>query len=89
MDGTRKYHPSNIIIKRNIITKENKWCAVAVTWILAQMFRIPKMKFTDHMKLKTEDQSVDASVLLKMENKILTGGNTETKTGAETVIKII
>jgi len=33
---------------------------------------------------KKEDQSVDASVLLRRGNKILTGGNTETKCGAET-----
>jgi hypothetical protein len=32
-------------------------------WILAQKFRIPKIQFTDHMKLKKEDQNVDASVL--------------------------
>jgi hypothetical protein len=31
------------------------------------------------MKLKKEDQSVDASVLLRRGNKILTGGNTEGK----------
>ena len=37
------------------------------------------------MKLqKKEDQSVDTSVLLRRENKILTGGYTETKCGAET-----
>ena len=36
------------------------------------MFRIPKIQFTDHMKLKKkEDQSVDASVLLRSGNKIL------------------
>jgi hypothetical protein len=35
------------------------------------------------MKLKKEDQSVDASIFLGRENKILTGGNTETKSGAE------
>jgi hypothetical protein len=40
---------------------------------------------TDHMKLKKkEDQSVDASVILRKGNKILTGGNTQTKCGAET-----
>ena len=32
-------------------------------WILAKKFRIPNIQFTDHMKLKKEDQSVDASVL--------------------------
>jgi len=37
------------------------------------------------MKLmKKEDQSVDASVLLRRVNKILTRGNTGTKSGAET-----
>jgi len=42
------------------------------------------------MKLKKlEDQRVDASVLLRRENKIFTGGNTETKCGAETEGKVI
>jgi hypothetical protein len=40
------------------------------------------MLFTDHMKLKKkEDQSVDASVLLRRGNTISTGGNMETKCG--------
>jgi hypothetical protein len=34
---------------------------------------------------KKEDQSVDASVLLRRRNKILTRENMETKCGAETV----
>jgi hypothetical protein len=38
---------------------------------------------------KQEDQSVDASVLLKRGNKILTGGNMETMYGAETEGKVI
>jgi hypothetical protein len=46
--------------------------------MVAQKFRIPKIQFTDHMKPKKEDQSVNASVLLRM-NKIFTGGNIETK----------
>jgi hypothetical protein len=42
------------------------------------------------MKLKKkEDQSVDASVLLRKGNKILTGGNSETKCRAETERKAI
>jgi hypothetical protein len=42
------------------------------------------------MKLeKKEDLSVDASVLLRRGNKILMGGNTETKCGAETEGKAI
>jgi hypothetical protein len=58
--------------------------------ILAQTFRIPKIQFTDHMKLKKkEDQNVDASVLFRRVNKILTGGNMEAKCGAETEGKAI
>jgi hypothetical protein len=39
------------------------------------MLRIPKIQFTDHMKLKKkEDQSVATSVFLRSGNKILTGG---------------
>jgi hypothetical protein len=43
------------------------------------------IQFPDHMKLKKkEDQSIGASMLLRRGNKILTGGNMETKCGAET-----
>jgi hypothetical protein len=42
------------------------------------------------MKLKKkEDQSVGALVLLRKDNKILTGANTEAKCGAETEGKAI
>jgi hypothetical protein len=59
-------------------------------WNLAQKLGIPKIQFTDHMKLKKkEDQSVDAPVLLRTVNKVLTGENTETKSGAETKGKVI
>ena len=64
--------------------KEHTWYALTDKWILAPKFRIANIQFTDHMKLKKkEDQSVDASVLLRRENKIFTGGNTETKCRAE------
>jgi len=54
------------------------------------MLELPKIQSTDHMKLKAkEDQSVDASVLLRSGDKILTGGNMETKCGAETEGKAI
>ena len=54
------------------------------------MLRIPKIQFAEHMKLKKkEDQSVVTSVLLRRENKILTGANKETKCGAETEAKAI
>jgi hypothetical protein len=36
------------------------------------------------MKLKKGDQSMHASVLLRRGNKIIMGGNMETKCGAET-----
>lgn len=46
---------------------------------------IPKMQFTDHMKLKKKkNQSVYASVLPRKGNTILTGGNTGAKCRAET-----
>jgi hypothetical protein len=38
---------------------------------------------------KKEDQNVDASVLFRKVNKILIGGNMETKYGAETERKAI
>jgi len=46
---------------------------------------IPKIQFTDHIKVKKKkDKCVDASVLLRRGNKILTGGNMDSKCGAET-----
>jgi hypothetical protein len=55
------------------------------TWILAQKLRIPKIQFTDYMKLKKkEDQSVDTMVLPRRGNKIPMGGVTVTKCGAQT-----
>ena len=49
---------------------------------LISQLGIPKTQFTDHMKLKKmEDLGVDASVLLRRGNKILTGGNMETICG--------
>ena len=53
--------------------------------LLAQKFRIPRIQFIEHMKLKKkEDQSVDISVLLRRGTKIHIGGVTGTKCGAET-----
>jgi hypothetical protein len=58
--------------------------------MLAQKFRTPKIQFTDHMKLKKkEEKSVNTSVLLRRGNKIPTGGDTETKYGAESEEKAI
>ena len=85
MDGTWKYPEWG-----NPVTKEHTHYALIGKWILSQKFRILKIQFTDHMKLKKkENQSMDASVLLRRVNKILTGGNLETKCGAETEGKAI
>ena len=84
MDGIWK---SNSFTKWwcNSFTKEHTWYALTDRWLLAQKFRIPKIQFTDQLKLKKkEDQSVDASVLPRRGNKTLTGANVETKCGAET-----
>jgi hypothetical protein len=54
---------------------------------LGQNFGIPRIKFTDHMKLKKkEDHSVDTSVLLKKGGGVKEpmAISTETKFGAET-----
>jgi len=46
------------------------WYALTDKWILVQEFELPKIQSTDHMKLKKkDDQSEDASVLLKRGNK--------------------
>ena len=67
------------------MTKKHTWYALTDKWISAQKLRIPKIQITDHMKLKKKkDQSVGALVILRRGNKILTGGNTETKCGPET-----
>jgi hypothetical protein len=63
--------------------------ALTDKWILAQKLRIPKIQFTDHMKIEKEDQRVGASVFLRRENKIPMGGDTETKCGAESEGKAI
>jgi hypothetical protein len=47
------------------------------------------MQLADHMKHKMEDQSVGASFLLRKGNKILTGGNRETKCETEAEGKAI
>jgi hypothetical protein len=62
MDKTRKYH----LQWGNPIIKEPTWYALTVKWILDWKLEIPKIQFTDHMKLKKkEDQSVGASVLFR------------------------
>ena len=48
IDRTRKYHPE----WGNPVTKEHIWFVLTEKWILAPKFRIPKIQFIDHMKLK-------------------------------------
>ena len=50
-----------------------------------QKHRTPKIQFAKHKKItKREDQWMDTSFLLRIENKILMKGVTETKFGAKT-----
>ena len=65
------------------ITVEHTWCVLTDKWILTINHRIPKIQFTNHKKLKKEDQNVDTLVLPRKGRKRPTGGDTETKCGAE------
>ena len=54
-----------------ILALLSEWYAFTDKWILAQKLRIPKIQFTNLMKLKKkEDQSMDTSVLLRKRNKV-------------------
>ena len=51
----------------------------------AQKLGIPKIQFTNHMKVKKKEyQSVDTSVLPRRGNKLPMEGVTKTKCGVET-----
>jgi hypothetical protein len=66
MDVSEGYHPE----WGNPIIKEYTWYTLTDKWILAQKPRIPKIEFSNHMKLKkNEDQSVDTSILLRRGTK--------------------
>ena len=70
--------------------KEHTWYAPSDKWVLAQKLGIPKIQFTDQIKLKRkEEQIMDTLILLRRGNKIPTGGDTVTKYGAETEEKDI
>jgi hypothetical protein len=44
-------------------------------WILGKKLRIPTIQLSNHMELKKkEEQSVNASILHRRGNKIITGG---------------
>jgi hypothetical protein len=50
----------NIILSEVTQSQKNTWCALTNKCILAKKLRIPKMQFTDHMKLKKrEDQFIN------------------------------
>ena len=86
MDGTRNYHSE----WGNPVPKEHTWYILTDKWILPQKLRIPKIQFTDQMKLmKKEEQSMDTLVLLRRGKTMPMGGDTETKCGAETEGKAI
>ena len=47
------------------MAKEHTWYVLTDKWILAQKLGIPKIQFTNQMKLiNKEDQSVDTLILL-------------------------
>ena len=86
MDWTRNYYPE----WGNPLTKEHTGYAVTDKWILAQRLRIPKIQFTDNMKLKKkEDQSLDTLVPLRKGNKIPMEGVAERSCEVETEVKAI
>ena len=61
MTVTRKCHPE----QGNPITKEHTWYALTNKQTLAQKFKINKLRFTQHKKLKKEDLSEGALVPLR------------------------
>jgi hypothetical protein len=65
MDRAKKYPEWG-----NLITKEHTWYPLTDKWILAQKLGIPKIQFTEDMKLRMkENQNVGASVLLRKGTK--------------------
>lgn len=49
--------------------RKHKWYSHICNWILSLKLGIPKMQFTDHMKLQKDEQSVDALVILRRGKK--------------------
>jgi len=69
-----KWRDLENIIRREVIQSQKKhtWYAVTDKCILAQKLRFHKIQYTDHRKLKKkDDKSVEASVLLRRENKYI------------------
>ena len=78
MDGTRKYPEWG-----SPITIEYRCSVLTDKWILAQKLGIPKIQFTNHMKFKKKDQSVDSLIHHRRGNKMFIVADTEIKCGAE------
>ena len=77
----------NIILSKLTQSQKNTYCihSLKSRWMLDQKLQIPKIQFTDQMKLmKKEEQSMDTLVLLRRGKKIIMRGDTETKCGTET-----
>jgi hypothetical protein len=56
----------DFILSGNPVTKEHTLYVLTDKWILAQKLRIPKIQFTNDMKLKKkEEHSVDTSIHLR------------------------
>jgi len=64
MDWTRKHHPE----WDYPITEKYTWCAFTDKWILPKS-KLPKIKSTEHLKLKKVEEIVDALFLFKWGNK--------------------
>jgi hypothetical protein len=80
MNGTRKYHPEY----DNPETKEHTWYLLTDKWILAQKLRIPTIQPTNHLEFKTKEyQSVNASILHRTGDNIITGIKREGSTWEE------
>jgi hypothetical protein len=77
MDESGGYHPEWV----NPITKEHTWYVLTDKCILSQKLGIPKVKLTNHMKLKKEE---DQSLWFLLEGgKITMEEVTEEKCGAK------
>ena len=86
-DKSKWMELENIILSEATQSQKNP---LTDKWILALKLRIPKIQFTDHIKLKKKkEQSVDTLVLLRRGNKIPMERDTEIKYGTETEGKAI
>ena len=65
----------NIILSEVTQKKGTHMLVITDKWILVQKHRVPMIQPTNYMELKKkEDQSVDASILHRKGNKIITKG---------------